>query len=243
MCFVAACGGDGTSSTEAATTVTTATPGTTASGDGSDSGASLTTSTTTPTIPPTNSATKPGGGECTVTITGAREEAWTFKQALTSFSSDYWLSEADLRDTADFLGEDIMGGSYDDLVARGEAIITFLQVGCSDPENLIQGAVVAHTNATRADDLPMGTGTYPISGGLFDADGPAGTMIADLSVSEDDLYGTIPGTGTLEITRWDRDAIQGRFSFAARQAFVDDPEEIAVTVTFFFECTASYSGC
>lgn len=235
--LTAACGGETTPAAGERPTTTDASEQPTTST--APSGAVETSGSTTSAPEPST----PGGGECTVTITGDREEVWTFEQAITSFSTDYWLSEEDLRSTVEFLGEEITGGSYEEITGRGEPIITFLQISCSDPDNLIQGALVLPTNATRATDLPMGPGTYPISGGLFDADGEVRTMIADVSVNEDEVYGTAPGSGSLEITRWDLDGIVGSFSFAAREAFVDDPQDIEVMVQFSFVCREWFSGC
>jgi hypothetical protein len=226
--LAAACGG-GTSSPNSdggATTVASQSTTSPESGDGA--------------TPATTTGVVAGGddGSCTVTTSGDRQDSWTFPQAVTSFSTDYWLSEENLRETVEFLGEDIAGGSYDELVARGEPIITLLSISCSDPDNLIQGVLVTPGNATRAADLPMGPGSYPISGGLFDAgEVPAGAMIADFSVNEDELYGTLPDSGSLEITRWDLDRIEGSVSFDARQSFVDtDPKQVSVAVEFSFRC-------
>lgn len=237
--LVSACGGnsDATPADETDTTLVTA-PATTASGE---DGSSAPTSAAAP--DDTSDPVPAAGGECTVAISGDREESWTFGQAITSFSTDYWLGEEELREVIEFMGEDITGGSFDELTASGVPIVTFLQISCSDPENLIQGALVTHTNATLTNDLPMGPGSYPITGGLFDADGPAGTMIADLSVNEDEIYGTVGGSGSLEISKWDRDSIEGSFSFAAREAFVDNAGEIEVTVSFSFVCREWFSGC
>jgi hypothetical protein len=240
--LTAACGGesistagDGPSSTGSSDQSTGTEPTTAGGGD---------TTTTTESTSDTAAVTE--GGTCTVTVTGDREESWTFAQEITSFSSDYWISEEDLRGTIDFLGEDIAGGSYDEIVARGEPIITFLQVSCSNPDDLVEGALVLPGNATRATDLPMGPGVYPITGGLFGADEvAAGTMVASFGVAdEDELYGTIADSGSLEITRWDLDGIEGSFSFDAQQAFVDEnPKQVSVTVQFSFVCTAQFSGC
>jgi hypothetical protein len=184
---------------------------------GRDGATSTAASTTTD-----GSSTSDGGGqpsasndgsECTVTLAGDRDDTWTFPQAATSFSTDYWLSEEDLEETIEFLGA-AAGGTYDEIVERGDPII------------------------------PMAPGSYPISGGLFDADGPAGTFIASLSVDEEVLYGTVDGSGSLEITRWDLEAIEGSFTFEVREAFAeDDPEEITVRVDFSFVCRDWFSGC
>lgn len=202
-----------------------------------------TTTTSTSTSTPGAGSTVPAGGECTIVVTGEREGTWTFPQSIYSISTDYWMSEDELRETVEFLGEDIAGGSYDELVERGEPVITFLSVGCSNADNLIEGGTVTHTNATLASDLPMGPGSYPIVGGFFDADGPASTVIGEFSLSNDEMYNTVGDSGSLEITKWDMGAIEGSFSFDAVEAFVDDPREIRVTVEFSYVCPGWFTGC
>lgn len=247
MILAAACGGESTATAGDGPTTTTpsdeaAAPESTAGGGGE----ATTTAASTTDAADTDAAAATTGGTCTVTVTGDRQESWTFGQDLTSFSTDYWISEDDLRATIDFLGEDITGGSYDEIVARGEPIVTFLSLSCSNPDNLVEGALVTPGNATRAADLPMGPGVYPISGGLFSAeDVAAGAMIANFGVAEEDeLYGTIADSGSLEITRWDLDGIEGSFSFDAQQTFVDEnPKQVSVSVQFSFICADWFSGC
>jgi hypothetical protein len=239
--LAAACGGD--SST---TSVIDGSEPAPAATEPTAAGGGVTTAASTTDAGSVGGAAPAAGGTCTVTVTGDREESWTFSQDFTSFSSDYWISEEDLRETVEFLGEDIAEGSYEEIVARGEPIVTFLQVSCSNPDNLAQGALVLPGNATLAADLPMGPGVYPISGGLFSAaDVAAGEMIANFGVAEEDeLYGTVAGSGSLEIARWDRDRIEGSFSFDAQQTFVDEnPKQVSVTVQFSFVCAATAGGC
>lgn len=201
------------------------------------------TMTPTSTSTPEAGSADPTGGKCAIVVTGEREGTWTFPQSIYSISSDYWMSEDELRETVEFLGEEIAGGSYDELVGRGEPVITFLSVGCANADNLIEGATVTHSNATLGFDLPMGPGSYPIVGGFFDADGPTATMIGEFSLADDELYNTVADSGSLEITRWDMEAIEGSFSFDAVEAFVDDPREIRVTVEFSYVCPGWFTGC
>lgn len=223
------------------------------------SSSSETTDTTQPagssnqqtTTPPSTSTTSGGGttatkgsdGSCTVEVTGDKELTWMFNQNISSFSTDYWLSEDDLRSTVDFIGAENMEGTYDELVASGKPIITFFQVSCFNPDDPIQGALVTMTNATAATDIPMAPATYLISGGIFDADGPAGTAISEFDVSSDELYGTIGGSGSLVITRWDSTRIEGSYSFDAKESFVDDPRNVHVMVTFSFACAGFHTKC
>jgi hypothetical protein len=191
----------------------------------------------------TTPGTGGGGGECTVTVTGDREDTWTFAQSVYSVSTDHWMSEEELRETVAALGEDVFGASYEELAARGEPVVTFLSLSCVDPDQLLQGASVSHSNATTKADFPMGPGSYPIAGGLLAGDIPAGTMFADFNADSDELYGTVAGSGSLEITRWDLARIEGSYSFDATEAFADNPRQVRVSVTFSFACAGWFSGC
>ena len=53
-------------------------------------------------------------------------------------------------------------------------------------------------------------------------------MIADFSVSNEELYQTVVDSGTLTIATWDHNHIEGRFAFTAWEAFVDAPREVKV---------------
>jgi len=220
--LVAACAGG----------TTTAPPGTTGT-----TGAATTAATAAP------AGTKVAG-ECTITVTGDREETLTFAQSIYSFSSDHWIGEDELRGTVEALGEDIAGGSFEEITARGEPVITFFSVSCADPDNLIQGVTATHTNGTLVGAFPEAPGSYPITGGLFNAGGTPGTVIADFSYGDDELYRTIPDSGTLDITRWDSEAVEGSLSFSAEESFVEgNPRRVTVTVGFSFLCDGWFSGC
>jgi hypothetical protein len=259
--LLAACGGsDDDATTEAGAAASTGTaPGATAANTASGTaavprtdgpndstpaaGTARRTTATDATAVPATGGDDVKRGSCTVTVTGDRAESWTFEQSVYSFSTDYWMDEEELRGTVEALGEEIAGGTYEEIVGRGEPIVTFLSISCANPDNLIEGAVVTHTNATHASDLPMGPGNYPISGGLLDAAGPAGTMTADFSVSNEELYQTVADSGTLTIAAWDHNRIEGSFAFTAREAFVDAPREVQVAVTFSFVCEETITGC
>ncbi len=190
------------------------------------------------------SESQTAAGECTITVTGDRTETLTFPQNVYSFSSDHWIGEDELRGTIEALGEEIAGGSFEEITARGEPIITFFSLSCADPDNLIQGVAATHTNGTLRSAFPQAPASYPVTGGLFDAAGTAATVIADFSFSDDELYGTVPESGTLDITRWDSTAVEGTLSFSARESFVDEnPREVAVTVAFSFLCEGWFTGC
>lgn len=185
-----------------------------------------------------------GPGECTVVVTGDREDAWTFEGGVNrvGIATDYWFSDDAIREAVEELG-----GSYDEFIEKGEALVAVLGVYCSesdDPMEPGQGVDVRATNATRATDLPMGPGSYAVvGGGTVIDEGPAGTVIADVTVIEDEIYETIADSGSLEITRWDIQGIEGSFSFASREMFAEDPKEIDVTVQFSLVCETPPYTC
>lgn len=185
-----------------------------------------------------------GGSECTVVITGDREETWTFDglENRVGVATDYWFSDEAIREAVEELG-----GSYDEFVEKGEPLVAFLGVYCSastDPMDPGQGVDVRATNSTRAADLPMEPGIYPIVGGGTAIDeGPGGTMVADVTVVGDEIYETVPDSGSLEITSWDIGGIEGSFSFASQEMFSENPKEIEVIVQFSLVCEAPPYTC
>lgn len=181
-------------------------------------------------------------GECTITLTGDRTNTLTFPQSQFSLSTDYWLTDDELQGVLDFL-DDESGDTLEDYAARGEPVLAWLLLNCVDPDDLQSGVLVANTNDNTNDDFPMGPGTYPVSGGLFSADGPTRTVIANLGLGEE-IYGTVEGSGELVISRWDRDRLQGTLTFHASEAFAEGaPLEVDVRMVFDYRCTVWYSAC
>ena len=187
---------------------------------------------------------QPGSSECTVVITGDHEETWVFESGANSvgIATDYWFSDDAIRGAIEELG-----GSYDDFVEKGEPLVAFLGIYCSasdDPMDPGHGAGVRATNATRATDLPMGPGSYPIVGdGTVIDDGAAGAVIADVTLVGDELYETVTDSGVLDIARWDIEGIEGSFSFVAREMFSSDPKEIDVAIQFSVTCEVPPYTC
>lgn len=210
-------------------------PSSSTSQDGTTTSAQAAETTTT--NPPASDT-----GECTLTLSGDIEESWTFPQTVLSFSSDHWLTEEEQRQVVATLGEEIAGGTYEEIIGRGEPVVNFFAFGCTDPDDPLLGAVAFATNATVADQIPMGPGSHPISGGILDADGPAGTMIADFGLS-DVIFRTVADSGSVEITQWDGTGLQGSFSFDASETFVDTLRTIHVEGVFDYGCSKVYGLC
>ncbi|MEA2022947.1 MAG: hypothetical protein U9N79_01510, partial [Actinomycetota bacterium] len=192
----------------------------------------------------TDDGAAPGSGECTVVVTGDREDTWMFEGGVNrvGIATDYWFSDEAMQAAVEELG-----GSYDEFVAKGEPLVSFLSIWCSasdDPMEPGQGVDVRATNATRSADLAMGPGSYAIvgGGGVID-EGPAGTMVADVMLVEDEIYETIVDSGSLEISRWDMAGIEGSFSFVAVEMFAEDPKEIQVAVQFSLVCETPGYTC
>jgi len=185
-----------------------------------------------------------GSSECTVVITGDREETWNFEAGTNNLgiATDYWFSDETQRAAVEELG-----GSYEEFVEKGDPLVAFLGVYCSESDDAMEpgrGANVGAADATRATDLPMAPGIYPIvGGGTVSDEAPAGTMTADLAMVDDEIYETIVDSGSLEIDRWDNEGIEGSFSFAALEMFSEDPKEIDVTIQFSVACQTPPYDC
>lgn len=66
-----------------------------------------------------------GRSQCTVAVTGDREDAWTFESGVNrvGIATDYWFSDEALREAVEELG-----GSYDEFVDKGEPLVSFLGI-------------------------------------------------------------------------------------------------------------------
>lgn len=229
----AGCGGDGGSTTQQ-----------TDGGGGGNSGTTTAQPAASTTVGSVGSGSGASAdvGECTITLTGDRNDTFTFPQSQFSLSTDYWMTDDDLQGVLDFL-DDESGDTLEDYVARGEPVLAWLLLNCVDPDDLQYGLLVANTNDNTNDDFPMGPGTFPVSGGLFSADGPTGTVIASLGLGEE-IYGTVEGSGELVISRWDRDRLEGTVTFHATEAFSEgDPLEVDVRMVFDYRCAVWHSIC
>jgi hypothetical protein len=208
-------------------------------GDGTGDGAASATPTST--VSDGGDASDGGGtagdGECTVTMSGAMDESWTYPQAVTSFSTDYWLSDDALEAVADVSEE-----SFDDQMARGAQIVTLFQLSCTDPTTFTDGVYMAVTNDTTRSEIPMEAGSYAITGGLVDATGPTGTVFAEAVFDSDETWETVPGSGGLEIASWESGDIEGTLSFDAHPRS-DATQTLHVEASFHFVCQVWFDNC
>jgi hypothetical protein len=239
---VSACGGDSSEPTDSSTTEE--------SGAASDSTTATDAVSTTPADEQdeeqeqteTSGESNIDGLGCTITVTGDLEE--TIEYPDSQILSDYWSSEDELRDYVEFLGEDIAEGSYEELVARGEPIFGWFILTCFDPQDPGPGVQVFHTNATTSDQFPMGPGTYPVSGGLFDAVGPAGSVITNFALTVEEQFDPVPDSGEMVISRWDTSKLEGVITFDGVESLTEDaPRMVSVVVDFAFECAPTHTGC
>jgi len=190
----------------------------------------------------TSSGSNTGGIGCAVTVSGDVDQTLDYPDS--QFLSDHWSSEEELRDYVEFLGEDIAEGTYDELVARGEPIVSWFLLTCFDPQDPGPGVQVFHTNATNRDQFPMEPATYPVSGGLFDANGPAGTVTTNLNLTLDDQFAPVPDSGEMVISRWDSSRLEGVLTFDGVETFPEgDARVVSVEVDFVFDCAPTHTAC
>lgn len=185
------------------------------------------------------------GGSCTITVTGDVEQEVTYPQDPLSINTEYWLTEDQIRESIEFLE---IEETYEDFLSRDEPVLLWLEIACGaeyTQDTVGPSVLVASTDGTKGAQMPMGPGTYPVSGGIFDMVGTPGTVIAGFNLSPEEPFSTVDGSGELVITSWDKSTIQGMVTFEVEEAFVDQPRHATVQMDFSYICAASPShmGC
>lgn len=183
---------------------------------------------------------------CAITLTGARDEAWTYPQTIETFTTDYWFSDAYLEAVADTSEE-----SFDAQMAQSAQIVTLLRIACVDSGTITSqgtylagrdGVNVAATSGTTRADIPAGPGSYAVAEGRLKLNGAAGTMFTEVVFEGDGRYETVPESGSLEIETWTSDHIEGSVTFDA--VLRGDPAQMLhVEVTFAFGCQPWFDNC
>lgn len=169
-------------------------------------------------------------GSCNVTVTGDAELAIEKPAEPVPASSDYWLSEDEMRnDTLDLVDD------VDERIAAGQQVVVLLQVSCGDPTGAAS-VLLNTTDSTTRSDLPQGPGTYQLLDSLAS---PEPGIAAGLTTDDPFNWQTL--NGSIEITVWDDSHVAGAFEFEAEQAigFVEDgAEQLTATVkgTFDLPC-------
>lgn len=185
------------------------------------------------------------GGSCTITVTGDVEQEVTYPQDPLSINTEYWLTEEQIRESIEFLE---IEDTYEDFVSRDEPVLLWMEISCGaeyTQDTAGPSVLLASTDGTKGAQMPMGPGTYAVSGGIFDIVGTPGTVIAGFNLSPEEPFSTVDGSGELVITSWDKSAIEGTVTFEVEEAFVDQPRHATVQMDFSYICadSPSHMGC
>lgn len=185
------------------------------------------------------------GGSCTITVTGDVEQEVTYPQDPLSINTEYWLTEEQIRESIEFLE---IEDTYEDFESRDEPVMLWMEIACGaeyTQDTAGPSVLLASTDGTKGAQMPMGPGTYAVSGGIFDIVGTPGTVIAGFNLSPEEPFSTVDGSGELVITSWDKSSIEGTVTFEAEEAFVDQPRHATVQMDFSYICadSPSHMGC
>lgn len=248
--LVSACGG-GSEGTSPISAPTSAAADTSAAGEPSTA-AGPATAATDETASSTDAtaaeaAATAEGGTCTIRISGDLEEEVEYPQHPIAISTDHWLTEEQLRESAEFLEV-----SYEEITARDDPVLTWLMVTCgpdplgdSSTDQEGPAVMVMASDGTKGSQMPMGPGTYAVAGNLLDSDREPGTVGVGFDYSDEEFFHALAGSGELVITTWDDEAIEGTVTFDITEAFTDEPRRATVQMDFSFTCAAAtaHSGC
>ena len=177
-------------------------------------------------------------GDCAVQISGDLEYQIVGGSTPESASSDYWLSDDQLRAALEFGGNGT-DADLDAALDNGQMVTVLLQIACGDMSEL--GVLLSTAGGTTRSAVPFGPGNYDLVGGLF-SDQPG--ITGALTVPGDQLFGI--SAGDLVIDRFDEHGVAGRFEFEAEERFVPDgstPRVLLIEGEFDLPCPASAGRC
>jgi hypothetical protein len=186
-----------------------------------------------------------GAGSCEVKVSGDEDVSFSSGGGIAAVGSDYWYSDEELRTSLRMMAR-LGGGKNDaeldrevDAAMKQDPRLTLLVLNCGLGTDESGGSVsLLPGNESRYADVPFGPKTYTIAkGGIFGGGAGKGEFSALFSLK--DGVWALDEPGTLEITRFDKSGIAGRFSFKASERFAGGtPKKVAVQGTFNFPCTA-----
>jgi hypothetical protein len=184
-----------------------------------------------------------GAGRCEVNVSGDENVSFSSGGGVAAVGSDYWYSEDELRKSLRALAR--LGGAKSDAeidrevdaAMKQDPRLTLLVVNCGSPGDKAGGSLsLLPGNESRYADVPFGAKSYTIaSGGALGGNARAGEFNAVFSL-KDGIW-ALDEPGKLEITRFDKTGIAGRFTFRASERFADGtPRNVTVQGTFDFPC-------
>lgn len=157
-----------------------------------------------------------------------------------SFGSDYWLTEDELRQGLKVMagiGKKMTDEERDKKVAeamKGDPRFMLFLLNCETDAVTIS---FGPSSSSKYADVPMKAKSYPIAQALKSK---PGEMQVLLNVKNDKgFWRAVPG-GKLEITAFDKKHVAGSFEFTAREGMAKDGgAEAKFTGSFDFPCKSS----
>lgn len=189
-----------------------------------------------PAAAPGDSAPPVGGGGCEVTVTGDVTTTFSSGGGELATNSDYWFRTDDLVRAARVTG--LTEAQIAETLAAGRFVVRPFGVNCGTPGQASL-SVLHPPDATRA-EVPFGPASYDVVAPGTARPGEVTTLV----VLDGDAYETTGGT--LEVTRFDERALEGRIEVTARQLWPDTgpTKRVRLIGRFSFGCTGAPGvGC
>lgn len=174
-----------------------------------------------------------GSGSCEVKVTGDQQLTFSGNAGPGALGSDYWFTDDDLRQTLSALKND---KESVEAALKKDPRLYLLIVNCTQAGGGGTLSLIP-SNTSKYKDVPFKPADYVISkqGALSGAKNP-GEFSAFLSVAKGGFNVSEPGT--LQITKFDKSGIAGKFNFKAEEfAAEGTPKKVNVEGKFDFPCS------
>jgi len=181
---------------------------------------------------------------CEIAVTGdstvriAAEEPRDTAQGKLAASTDYWLSDAQLRmavDTMQSIGSKLTAAEKQHKVDEGmkrDPRFMVLLISCLSDEG---GVIFSPASGSKYAHVPMKAGTYSIVPTSRTRPGEFTAMFHIATRGKRESY-AVAEPGKLVVTRFDRRGITGTFRFKAEQRGKGN-KKVDVTGSFSYACT------
>lgn len=177
-----------------------------------------------------------GGLGCEGTISGGVTGSFKSGSGASAVNTDYWFSEGDLVQAAQFLGE-----TQTQIKAKIEAkqfVVYPLILNCGDSKTGVNFLPKAEAYA----DFPFGPKTYAIpAGGVLGGETKNGEVSVIILVDNNPYKSK---GGTFEVKKFDKSGIAGSFTIDIEEAFATSgaAKTGKIVGTFNMPCTGAGSG-
>jgi len=196
-----------------------------------------------PTPTPATPAAPPADDRCEITVEGDLTAKGESPGGPMAVGSDYWMSDAEIKEAVKAMAGALGGGKPVDLDAelKKDPRIYTLLINCATPRAKIS---IGPSMGSKYADVPFGPKKYKIAAPKGEQPG----LMTTLTTFEGDTgVWVVDGEGELDVSKFDKTGIAGSFSYGLAEATFGDksktPRKVKVTGKFAFKCSFNTSVC